>query len=146
MFAFQHAQVSLAAVELKLGQRDYEGAVAEARARGNEQRALMRPYVADFEYLEGEAHRQRGQLDAAAQALSQARAEASALGTRRILWQILASLASVEDARGDPVSSARTREEARSIAAGIEESLRVVGLAERFRAQAGVRELMGADG
>ena len=145
-FAFQHAQVSLAAVELKLGQRDYEGAVAEARARGNEQRALMRPYVADFEYLEGEAHRLRGELDAAAQALSQARADASALGTRRILWQILASLASVEDARGDPASSARTRGEARSIATGIEESLRPVGLPGRFRAQAVIRELMGADG
>src|SRR5262249_42198878 len=140
------AQVSLAAVELKLGKRDYEGAVAEARALGDEQRALMRPYVADFAYLEGEAHRLRGQLDAAAQALSQARAEALALGTRRILWQILASLASGEDARGDPASSARTRGEARSIAAGIEESLRPVGLAERFRAQAVVRELMGAAG
>jgi tetratricopeptide (TPR) repeat protein len=145
-FAFQHAQVGLAAVELKLARRDYEGAAAEARARGDEQRALMRPYVADFEYLEGEAHRLRGELDAAAQALSRAWATASALGTRRILWQVLASLASVEDARGHAVSAARTREEARSIVAGIEESLRSVGLAERFRAQAVVRELMGAEG
>ncbi|HEY5521510.1 MAG TPA: adenylate/guanylate cyclase domain-containing protein [Candidatus Limnocylindrales bacterium] len=145
-FAFQHAHVGLAAVELKLGRRDYEGAVAEARARGDEQRALMRPYVADLEYLEGEAHRLRGELDAATDALARARASASALGGRRILWQILASLASVEDARGHAVSAARTRQEARSIAAGIEDSLRPVGLAERFRAQAAVRELMGAEG
>jgi tetratricopeptide (TPR) repeat protein len=145
-FPFQHAHVGLAAVELKLGRRDYEGAGAEARARGDEQRALMRPYVADFEYLEGEAHRLRGELDLAADALARARATATALGGRRILWQILASLASVEDTRGHAVSAARTREEARSIAAGIEDSLRPVGLAERFRAQAAVRELMGAEG
>jgi class 3 adenylate cyclase/tetratricopeptide (TPR) repeat protein len=145
-FAFQHAHVGLAAVELKLGRRDYEGAVAEARARGDEQRALMHPYVADFEYLEGEAHRLRGEFDAAAQALSRAQATASTLGGRRILWQILASLASVEDARGQAVPAAHTREEARSIVAGIEDSLRSVGLAERFRAQAAVRDLMGSEG
>jgi hypothetical protein len=133
-------------VELKLAKCDYEGAVAEARARGNEQRALMRPYVADFEYLEGQAHRLRGELDAATQALSQARATASALGTRRILWHILAALASVEDARGHPASAAGKREEARSIVTGIEDSLRPIGLAERFRGQAVVRELIGADG
>jgi len=86
------------------------------------------------------------ELDAATQALSRAQATASALGARRILWQILASLASVEDARGHAVSSARTREKARSIAAGIEDSLRSVGLAERFRAQAVVQELMAAEG
>src|SRR5258705_997355 len=145
-FAFQHAHVSLAAVELKLARRDYEGTVAEARARGDEQRALMRPYVADFEYLEGEASRLRGELDAAAQTLSRARETAAALGNRRILWQILAALASVEDAQGHSVSAAGTREEARSIVAGIEDSLRSVGLAERFRAQAVVRGLMGAYG
>jgi len=120
--------------------------VAEARARGDEQRAIMRPYVADFEYLGGEAHRLRGELDAATQALSRAKATASALGARRILWQILASLASVEDARGHAVSSARTRGEARLIVAGIEDSLRPLGLAERFRAQDAVRDLMGEDG
>jgi hypothetical protein len=145
-FAFQHAHVSLAAVELMLAKGDYDGAVAQARARGNEQRVLMRPYVADFEYLEGHAHRLRGELDAATQALSQARATASALGTRRILWHILAALASVEDARGHPALAAGTREDARLIVAGIEDSLRPVGLAERFRTQAVVRDLMGAEG
>ncbi len=144
-FAFQHAHVGLAAVELKLATRDYQAAAAEARARGDEQRALTRPYVADFEYLEGEAHRLRGEFDAAAPALLRAHATASALGGRRILWRILASLAFVEDARGNAASSTRTREEARSIAGGIEDSLRLVGLAERFRARAEVRELMGTE-
>ncbi len=131
--AFQHAHVGLAAVELKLAMRDDNGAAAEARARGDEQRTLMPPYVADFEYLEGEANRRRGELDLAADSLRRAFATASALGERRILWPILASLASVEGSRGNAAASASASDEARSIAAGIEESLRPVGLADHFR-------------
>jgi predicted ATPase len=141
-FAFKHAHVGLAAVELRLATGDHRAAAAEARARGDEQRALMRPYVADFEYLEGEAQRLAGELDLAAQSLERARATASELGGRRILWQVLASLASVEDALGHAVSAAQAREEARSIVAGIEDSLRPLGLAGRFRARPAVQELM----
>jgi hypothetical protein len=129
-FAFQHAQVGLAAVELRLRSRDYEGAVAEARARGDEQRALMRPYVR-LQYLEGEAGL-RGELEAATQAI-EAQTTASALGTRDPMafsrrlrpWRT----------RGGYVSSTRTREEARSIV-GIEDSLGPVGF-ERFQARRG---------
>jgi hypothetical protein len=105
----------------------------------------MRPYVADFEYLEGEALRLSGALEAATRTLSRARATAAALGGRRILWRVLASLASAEDAGGNAVSAARTREEARSIASDIADSLRPLGLGEGFLAQAEVRELMAAD-
>jgi len=105
----------------------------------------MRPYVADFEYLEGEALRLTGALEAATQTLSQARATAAALGGRRILWRILASLAAAEAAQGNAVSAAATRAEARSIASGIADSLRPLGLAEGFLAQAEVRELMAVE-
>ena len=144
-FAFQQAHVGLAAVELKLAGRNYDEAATEACARGDVQRGLMRPYVADFEYLEGEALRLNGALEAATRTLSRARATASALGGRRILWRILASLATAEDARGNAVSAANAREEARSIASGIADSLRPLGLAEGFLAQAEVRELMAAE-
>jgi predicted ATPase/class 3 adenylate cyclase len=144
LFAFQHAQVGLAAVELKLAHRDYHGAAAESRARGHAQRGLMRPYVADFEYLEGEALRLSGALEAATQAFLQARATASALGSRRILWCVLASLATVEDALGHGDSAARDRDEARSIVTAIADSLRPLGLAQGFQARAEVRELMTA--
>jgi len=137
---FQHAHVGLAAVELKLAMRDYDAAAAEARARGDAQRTLMPTYVADFEYLEGEAHRLRGELDLSANAFGRARATASALGGRRALWRILASLASVEDARGNASAAAAACDEARSIAAGIEDSLRPVGLADRFRERVAERE------
>jgi hypothetical protein len=132
-------------VELKLARYDYKGAAAEARAGGDVQRGLMRPYVADFEYLEGEALRLTGALEAATQTLSQARATAAALGGRRILWRILASLAAAEAAQGNAVSAAATRAEARSIASGIADSLRPLGLAEGFLAQAEVRELMAVE-
>jgi len=145
LFAYQQAHVGLAAVELKLARHDYAGAAAEACTRGDVQRGLMRPYVADFEYLEGEALRLSGALEAATRTLSRARATAAALGGRRILWRVLASLASAEDAGGNAVSAARTREEARSIASDIADSLRPLGLGEGFLAQAEVRELMAAD-
>jgi tetratricopeptide (TPR) repeat protein len=144
LFAFQHAHVGLAAVELMLARRDYDGAITEARARGDVQRGLMRPYVADFEYLEGEALRLEGTLDAAAQMLSRARATAAALGGRRILWRVLASLASAEEARGNAAAAELTRAEARAIASGIAESLRPMGFAPGFLAQADVSELMAA--
>jgi tetratricopeptide (TPR) repeat protein len=144
-FAFQHAHVGLAAVELKLARRDYQGAAAEACARGNVQRGLMRPYVADFEYLEGEALRLDGAVEAAMRALSRARATAVALGGKRILWRVLASLATAEGTRGNAISAANAREEARSIASEIADSLQPLGLAEGFRAQAEVRELMTAE-
>jgi ATP/maltotriose-dependent transcriptional regulator MalT len=144
-YSFQQAHVGLAVVELKLARYDYKGAAAEARAGGDVQRGLMRPYVADFEYLEGEALRLTGALEAATQTLSQARATAAALGGRRILWRILASLAAAEAAQGNAVSAAATRAEARSIASGIADSLRPLGLAEGFLAQAEVRELMAVE-
>jgi predicted ATPase/class 3 adenylate cyclase len=142
LFAFQHAQVGLAAVELKIAARDYDGAVAEARARGDTQRGLMRPYVADFEYLEGEALRLSGVLEAAIRVLSRARVTASALGGRRILWQILASLATAEDRLGNAASATRSRDEARSIVSMITESLRPLGLADGFQSRVEIRELV----
>ncbi|MBE3074470.1 MAG: hypothetical protein IMZ75_05920, partial [Actinobacteria bacterium] len=143
-FPFQHAHVGLAAVELKLATGSHHEAAAEARARGDGQRSLMRPYVADFEFLEGEAHRLLGDLDLAVQALKRARATASALGGRRILWRILASLAAVEDAGGNATAAAQARAEAQAIVAGIEDSLRPVGLADRFRENVAAPRLAGA--
>jgi len=143
-FAYQHAHVGLAAVELKLARHDDIGAVEEARARGGVQRALMRPYVADFEYLEGEALRRSGALEDAVGTLSRARNTATALGSKRILWPILASLATAEAARGNGGTAAILREEARSIVVGIADSLRPVGLADVFVTQPGVQDVMMA--
>ena len=140
-FAFQQAQIGLAAVEFELASGAFGGRGSRPRTGGEQQRRLMRPYVADFEYLEGEAHRRNGDLDRAAEALGRARATASELGGRRVLWHILASLASVEDARGNVTEAAAALEAARTIATTIEGSLRVVGLADRFREQVAMAEL-----
>ena len=141
-FAYQHAHVGLAAVELKLARHDDIGAVEEARARGSVQRTLTRPYVADFEYLEGEALRRSGALEDAVGTLSRARNTATALGSKRILWPILASLATAEAARGNGGTAAILQEEARSIVVGIADSLRPVGLADVFVTQPAVAEVM----
>ena len=118
------------------------GAVEEARARGSVQRTLTRPYVADFEYLEGEALRRSGALEDAVGTLSRARNTATALGSKRILWPILASLATAEAARGNGGTAAILQEEARSIVVGIADSLRPVGLADVFVTQPAVAEVM----
>jgi len=141
--AFQHAQIGLAAAELELASGAFAAAADAAIAGGEQQRRRMRPYIADFEYLEGEAYRRNGDLDRAAEALGRARATASELGGRRVLWHILASLASVEDARGNVIEGAAAGEAARTIATAIEDSLRVVGLADRFREHVAMAELSG---
>ena len=131
--AFQHAHIGLAAAELELARGAYPAAAAAAVAGAEGQRGRTRPYVADFEHLEGEAHRRNGELDRAAEALGRARATTSALGGRRVLWHILASLARVEDARGNTAAAGQARDAARTIVAAIEASLGVVGLGDRFR-------------
>ncbi len=141
-FAFQHAHVGLAEVELRLATGSFAAAATAARAGGDEQRRLTRPFVADFEYLEGEAHRLRGDLDLAAEALGRARATTSALGGRRILRHILISIASVEEARGNATEAAGAEEAARIITSDIEESLRPVGLADRFRERVAIGEVV----
>ena len=105
----------------------------------------MRPYVADFEHLEGEAHRLQGSNEEAAQALDRAARTATALGCRRLLWRIEASRASVEDARGNAAAASRARDEACRIVEAIAESLRSVGLTERFQARPDVAVLLRAE-
>jgi len=144
-FAFAHAHLGLATIELLLATDQRANAVEEARAGGDRQRALMRPYVADFEYFEGEALRLLGRHEESRDALERAARSASALGCRRLMWQILASQASIDDAVGDPDAAHRAREDARHIVEVISESLVPVGLHERFRQRPDVAALLGGD-
>ena len=141
-FAFQHAHVGLASVELLLASGRYPEAAAGARTGGDAQRTLMRPYVADFEHLEGEAHRLSGSYADAARAFDRATETASALDCGRLLWQIAASRATLEDIRGDSAAADRARDDACRGAEAIAESLRPAGLAERFLARPDVAALL----
>jgi len=145
-FAFQHAHVGLASVELLLAMGRHADAAAEARARGDAQRAMMRPYVADFEYLEAEAHRLLGDMDAAAEALERAARTATALDCRRLLWRIEASRARVEEVRGNREGERRAREDARRIVEAISASLGPINLTHSFEARPDVAELLAGAG
>lgn len=89
----------------------------------------------------GEAHRRAGRSDAAREALERARASAERIGSLRIRWPILLSLARVAEGDGEAATATRLREESATIVRGIAASLAPLGLAERFLACAGARGL-----
>ena len=144
-YAFQHAQVGLAAIELLLASGRHADAAAEARVYGDAQRQLMRPYVADFEYLEGEAHRLGGNAVEARDALDRAARTALELGCGRLSWRIGASRANLEESLGNTSAAVAARDEARRLLAPVIESLRPVGLADGFQALAEVAALSRAE-
>ena len=63
-----------------------DGLIARLRTVGK------RSFLSDALYLKGQALRAQEQTEAASQVLSEARAEAESLGSRRMVWQILAAL------------------------------------------------------
>jgi DNA-binding SARP family transcriptional activator/tetratricopeptide (TPR) repeat protein len=77
--------------------------------------------LADEHWLRGRAAMALGQYDQARAALLEARKAAETQEERAVLWQILASLAEVEEACGDGEAAARLRDEARAMVADIAE-------------------------
>lgn len=102
--------------ELRLAQ-----GIVEDLFDGLEQKA--RPYreagfndlVAEEYWLRGRAAMAMGQCDAARAALLEARMAAEAQEERAVLWQILLSLADVEEACGNADTAGRFRDEARQV-------------------------------
>jgi hypothetical protein len=87
----------------------------------------------DLKWLEGDALLRAGDLSAASTALERARSEAETLGSRRILWLVLWSLARLADAEGRTTDGVQLRRQARAIVEGIAESLTSLGLTESFK-------------
>jgi predicted negative regulator of RcsB-dependent stress response len=87
----------------------------------------------DLKWLEGDALLRAGDLSAASTALQRARSEAETLGSQRILWLVLWSLARLADAEGRTTDGVDLRRRARAIVDAIAESLAPLGLAESFR-------------
>jgi tetratricopeptide (TPR) repeat protein len=86
-----------------------ENAVPELRAIG------FTPFVPEALYLRGLALMKTNQPEAGEAALREARAEAEALGARRILWPILAALAETEAGRGNTTAAQTLRQQAREL-------------------------------
>jgi len=87
----------------------------------------MQPYresgfgylLADELWLRGRAYLALGQYDEARESLLNAKGAAEAQDERAMLWQILASLADVEEACGDADAAERLCDEARTVVADI---------------------------
>jgi len=136
--------IALAHGELALARGDAAGAAEIARTRRHI--ALDRgltPFEADFDVLEGESARRAGDLSRARAALEHGVALSRRIGSRRLLWRLLGSLAAVEQAEGRAGEAAAAREEAARVVDHIAASLKPKGLDELFRSRPGVREALG---
>ncbi|MFQ5595789.1 MAG: AAA family ATPase, partial [Anaerolineae bacterium] len=110
------ALVLLAKGQHALARQDYEATVTVMDELINLLRNVgVRVYLPKALYLKGQAWLAQGDTDEARDLLSEARAEAKAMGARRILWQILATLAEIEDQRGHGVEAENLRAQAREI-------------------------------
>jgi tetratricopeptide (TPR) repeat protein len=110
------AFVAPVATELALAQGDGARALALAdRSLGVVRGIGARTFVATGLFYKGRAQQLLGQLEEAAAVLNEARAEAEALGMRRILWRILAALAEIEVGRGNTTEAHALRQQAREV-------------------------------
>jgi hypothetical protein len=108
--------VALANGHIALLQCDYARLmdVADVILAGMRQSGV-RLYLPDLLHLQAQALLALGQDEPAHAGFLQARAEAEALGSRRMLWQILAALGQIEDRRGNQSEAQSLRRQAREI-------------------------------
>jgi ATP/maltotriose-dependent transcriptional regulator MalT len=105
--------VRLSESELALRQGDNERALTVADdLLGDLHQFGMRVYLPQVLYLQGQALLGLGQADAARNLWLKALTEAQAIGSRRMLWQILAALSQLET---DPAEVECLRRQAREI-------------------------------
>jgi tetratricopeptide (TPR) repeat protein len=112
--------VSLPEGQLALARQEYARTVSlmdELIAAMHD--AGARVYLPEALYLRGQALLAQGHIDTAQAALAEARAEAEAMGARRMLWQILAALAEIESRRGHVAEAENLRAQAREVIAFI---------------------------
>jgi tetratricopeptide (TPR) repeat protein len=136
--------LGLREVELALARADWATALARAREllAHFEQMGVVyaRP---EARLLLGQAHLALGQFDEALAALQTARAEAERLGSRRVLWPILAALAEIASARGQAEAGA-LRQQARQIVDYIATHVPTPALRQSFLARADVQSVLRA--
>ena len=109
----------------------------------------VRPYreagfghlLADEHWLRGRAELALGQFEAARAALLEARTVAEAQEERAVLWQILASLAGVEEVCGDAAAAKKLRDQARGMVDDI--AAHAGELRAAFLGQPAVAQLLG---
>ncbi len=92
-------------------------------------------YLPEALFLKGKAHWLNGEQDLAKSAFEQARLAAEAIGSRRLLWQILAALTGVESDNG---KSAAFKAQARAIIQFIADAIHEDAMRSQFLQSEGV--------
>ncbi len=106
----------LSASDLALAQKDYATALELIDTLLDRMhRIKMRAFVPEALYLKGQAFLGQGKTDRALKAWREARAEAEAMGSRRMLWQILAASSKIEAQCGNEAQAAELRSRALEI-------------------------------
>jgi hypothetical protein len=99
----------------------------------------MKSSLPEFLYLQGCILQATGQRDAAGQCLQETRTAAAALGSKRILWQVLFSLSQLED---DPIEIQDLRQQAQEIVEYIANHTDAPELRASFLNRSEVRDLL----
>jgi tetratricopeptide (TPR) repeat protein len=132
--------LKLAQCRLALARKDHTQAIAIAEPLlENIRQFKVNQYLSEALFLKGQAHLMNGKQDLAKAAFEQARLAAEALGSRRLLWQILAALAGFES---DIKKSAALKAQARETIQFIADHIDGDELRSQFLQSGGVSALM----
>jgi tetratricopeptide (TPR) repeat protein len=146
-FILLHLIVTLCLVELALAKGEAEQSLQLAESLiAHFRREGSRLFFPDALWLRGRALAAAGRLDDAQSALDTAQAEAEALGSRRMLWLILAELAALADRRGDPAEALALRRRAAEHIRYIADHAGAAELQESFLQRADVRATLAQAG
>ena len=111
----------IAKSQLAFAKGDFPQAIALAATIVAHMRQYeLNQFLPDVLFVQGKAQLMLGQREEAKESFAQARTAAEALGSRRMLWQILAALAELED---DAAQANALRAQAREIVAYITEHM-----------------------
>ncbi|GAB4443048.1 MAG: AAA family ATPase [Anaerolineae bacterium] len=132
--------IFLAEAELALRQGNYARALAATETLLTIlSHSDLRVHIAEVLYLRGQIFGAMGQPEAARKTLLEAQAKAEALGSRRMLWQILLALSQLET---DPGEATRLRRQAQEIVETIASNVGDPELRASFLDLAEVKELL----
>ncbi|GIK36509.1 MAG: hypothetical protein BroJett011_03420 [Chloroflexota bacterium] len=141
-YYFQPVILTEAELALKQGRYEYGLALADDLLATLNQFGL-RIFIPEALYLRGQTLGAMGQTEAAREALLQARAEAEAIGSRRMLWQILFALSQLEM---NPAEATQWHEQAQEIVASIAANVSDPDLRTSFLRLPQVQEVLGGSG
>lgn len=137
---FDLPYVNLAEAELALRQRDYQRALAATSDLPAKLHQFgLRVYIPEALYLRGKTLRGMGNIEAARTTLLEARAEAEAIGSRRMLWPILGTLSQLTT---DPTAANHLRHQAQVIVHSIAGNINNPELRASFQGLADVQEII----